>query len=249
MDALPALPGPALDHEIDALARRYRAANHPLMAGLNALGGGIEAQMDRLPPALRARIDRAVAGALRRGLGASGRLPRMGRRTGMAVAATVGAAGGAAGALGTLAELPVAVTLILGAIRSEAEAAGFDPDLPSVQEVCLQVFAAGTPLRDDDGGNSAFLSARLAISGAGIEKMIATVAPQLTLRLGQKLAGQSVPVLGALAGAAVNAAFIDYFREMARIRFALMRLSIRHGGEAVIEAFRQAASPKRLTGD
>lgn len=243
---LPALPGPSLDDEIAALARDYARANHPVMAGLNALGGGLESQLSRLPRALRARVDAAVARALTGGLGLSARLPRMGRRSGMAAAAVLGAAGGAGGALGTLAELPVAVTLILRAIRDEAEAAGFDPDLPAVQEACLQVFAAGTPLTGDDGGNSAFLSARLAVNGASIQKMIATVAPQLTLRLGQKLAGQSVPILGAFAGAAVNAAYIAYFRDMARIRFALMRLSVRHGGEAVVQAFIAAAGPKRI---
>ncbi len=246
MDNLPALPGPTLDDEIAELARQWRTANHPVMAGLNALGGGLEAQLSRLPAAARARIEASVARALARGLGLSGRLPRMGRRTGMAVAAVTGAAGGAAGLLGALAELPVAVTLILRAIRSEAEAAGFDPALPAVQAACLQVFAAGSPLHGDDGVNSAFLSARLAVNGAAIEKMIATVAPQLTVRLGGKLEGQTVPVLGALAGAAVNAAYLAYFRDMARIRFALMRLSVRHGGEAVVQAFHAAAGPKRL---
>jgi hypothetical protein len=246
MDNLPALPSPDFDAEIAALARAYRAANHPVMAGLNALGGGIEAQMARLPAQARARVEAAVGRALMAGLGLSGRLPRMGRRSGMVVAAVVGAAGGAAGLVGTLAELPVAVTLILRAIRSEAEAAGFDPDLPAVQAACLQVFAAGTPLAGDDGGNSAFLSARLAVNGAAIEKMVAQVAPQLTLRLGQKLAGQTVPILGAFAGAAVNATYLTYFRDMARIRFALMRLSVRHGGEAVVAAFQEAAGPKRI---
>jgi hypothetical protein len=247
MDNLPALPGPALDDEIEALARDYRVANHPVMQGLNVLGGGIEAQLSRLPGAARARIEAAMARALMRGLGLSGRLPALGKRSGMAVAAVVGAAGGAAGLAGTLAELPFAVTLILQAIRSEAVAAGFDPALPAVQEACLQVFAAGSPLKGDDGGNSAFLSARLALNGAGIEKLIAQVVPTLTIRMGGKLAGQTVPVLGAFAGAAVNAAYISYFREMARIRFALMRLSVRHGGEAVIAAFIDAAGPKRLT--
>lgn len=246
MDPLPALPSPAFDDEIAALARAYRAANHPVMAGLNALGGGLEAQMARLPVRMRQRLDRAMAQSLRMGLGLSMRLPGIGGRKGVAAAAVLGAAGGAAGAVGTLMELPLAVTLILRAIRDEAEAAGFDPALPAVQEACLQVFAAGSPVRGDDGGNSAFLSARLAVNGAAIEKMIATVAPQLTIRLGGKLAGQTVPVLGAFAGAAVNAAYLGYFRDMARIRFALMRLSVRHGGERVVSAFSAAVEPPRF---
>jgi hypothetical protein len=249
MDNLPALPSPALEDEIAALARAYRAANHPVMTGLNALGGGIEAQMARLPAGVRKRMEAGVGRALAMGLGLSGRLPRLGRRPAMAVSAVVGAAGGAAGVFGTLAELPVTVTLILTTIRAEAEAAGFDPGLPGVQEACLQVFAAGSPLTGDDGSNSAFLSARLAVNGAAIEKMIAATAPQLMARLGGKLAAQSVPILGALAGASVNAAYSGYFRDMARIRFALMRLSVRHGGEEVVRAFIEAAGPKRLPRD
>lgn len=249
MDNLPALPGPSLDDEIEALARAYRAANHPVMAGLNALGGGIEAQMGRLPASVQKRMEAGVARALAMGLGLSGRVPRMGKRRAMAVSAVVGAAGGAGGVFGTFAELPVTVTLILATIRAEAEAAGFDPSLPAVQEACLQVFAAGSPLTSDDGGNSAFLSARLAVNGAAIQKMISTMAPQLMVRLGGKLAAQSVPILGAFAGASVNAAYSGYFRDMARIRFALMRLSVRHGGEEVVRAFIDAAGPKRLAKD
>ncbi len=180
MSNLPVLPAPSLEIEIAALARAYRAANHPVMAGLNALGSGIEAQMAKLPAAARARIETAVAQALETGLGLSARLPRIGRRSGTALAAVIGAAGGAAGMAGTLAELPFSVTLILQAIRSEAEAAGFDPDLPAVRAACLQVLAAGSPSEADDGVDTAFLSARLAVSGATLEKMIATVAPQLT---------------------------------------------------------------------
>ena len=246
MSNLPVLPAPSFETEIAALARAWRAANHPVMSGLNALGGGIEAQMAKLPAATRARIDAAVKQALHAGLGLSARLPRMGKRSGTALAAVVGAVGGAAGMAGTLAELPVSVTLILQAIRDEAEAAGFDPDLPAVKAACLQVLAAGSPAEGDDGVDTAFLSARLAVSGAALEKMIQTVAPQLTIRLSQKLAGQSVPVLGAVAGAAMNATYIGYFREMAKIRFALMRLSVRHGGEEVVTAFRAAVGPKRL---
>ena len=246
MDNLPALPGPALDDEIEALARAYRAANHPVMAGLNALGGGIEAQLNRLPMSVQMRMETGVQRALTVGLGLSGRLPRLGKRSNMVVSAVVGAAGGAAGILGTFVELPFTVTLILTTIRAEAEAAGFDPKNPGVQEACLQVFSAGSPLTSDDGSNSAFLSARLAVSGAAIEKMISTMAPQLMVRLGGKLAAQSVPILGAFAGASVNAAYSGYFRDMARIRFALMRLSVRHGGEAVVRAFIDAAGPKRI---
>ena len=77
--------------------------------------------------------------------------------------------------------------------------------------------------------------------------LIATVAPRLAAALGQKLAAQAVPVLGAVSGAALNAAFLRYYREVARIRFALMRLAVQHGGAAVAARFAEATAAPRIT--
>ena len=49
MDKLPALPGPDLDVEIAALAYAYGRANGPFLKLVNRIGGGVEAQMNRLP--------------------------------------------------------------------------------------------------------------------------------------------------------------------------------------------------------
>ena len=57
---------------------------------------------------------------------------------------------------------------------------------------------------------------------------------------------QAVPVLGALAGAALNAAFIGYYREIAHVRFALLRLAERHGAEHVLQAFGAAVAPPKI---
>jgi len=56
-----------------------------------------------------------------------------------------------------------------------------------------------------------------------------------------------VPVLGAVAGAGLNAAFLGYYREVAHVRFGLLRLSERHGTERVIAAFGKAVQPVRVT--
>jgi hypothetical protein len=165
-----------------------------------------------------------------------------GRGTMMAVMAT-GAAGGAGGLVTSIAELPVTITVILRAIRAEAVKAGFDPNEPGVRSACLEVFAAGSPLAADDGVNTSFLSARLTLTGPALQGVIATVAP----RLAAALAAQAVPVLGAVSGAALNAAFLRYYREVARIRFALMRLAVQHGGAAVAARFAEATAAPSLT--
>ena len=237
--------------EIAALARRYRRANGPLIALVTRLGGSFERQLAMLPASVKGRIGWLTEAAIARAWGLAGagerRLPTPGKRGAMAAALASGAAGGAGGLATSVAELPVTVALILHAIRAEAVAAGYDPDDPAIRAQCLKVFAAGSPLAADDGIDTTFLSARLTLGGPALQKLIATVAPRLAAALTQKLAAQTVPVLGALSGAALNAAFLSWYREIAAIRFALLRLAEAQGEDAVLAAFRSATSPKPVT--
>ena len=121
-----------------------------------------------------------------------------------ALATALGAAGGAGGLPGALAELPVTTTVLLRAIQD----------------------AAAGPLARDDGADLAFVSTRLALTGGAMKTLIARVAPRLSVVLGQKLAAQAVPVLGAVAGAATNYAYTSYYQEIAHVHFGLRRLAI-----------------------
>lgn len=237
--ALPAIiedPAP----EIARLALQYRRANGPVITLVNRLGLRLEEQVQGLPPAFRARLEAAVAEALARAFKVA-RLGRFAPATGpagaRALAALTGAAGGAGGLVTALAEIPVTVTVFLHAIAREAAAEGFDPEDPGVQAECLRVLASGTPLADDDGVDTSFLGARLALTGGAVQKLIATVAPAVASLLTRRLAAQAVPVLGAVTGAALNAAYLGYYREMAAVRFGLMRLAATHGAEPVLAGF------------
>lgn len=240
--SLPVLVAPeaALAAEITALARRYRRANGPAIAVITKLGGGLEKQMAAIPASVQVRIAKLTEGALATGwaLANARGVPDPGRRGSLAAAMASGGAGGAGGLLASAAELPVTITLILHAIRREAVLAGFDPDDPVIRAECLQVFAAGSPLAGDDGVNTSFISARLTLTGPALQTLIATVAPKLAAVMTQKLAAQAVPLLGAVTGAALNAVFMTWYREVAAIRFALLRLSQGHGEARVLEAFR-----------
>lgn len=250
MENLPAIAAPDRSVEIRALARRYRRANGPVMAVVNRLGGAVEDRIAALPDGLRARIGDATERALMvaHGLASVGeRGGDLGRNGTMAAAMVSGALGGAGGIATSLAELPVTVTVILHAIRRAARDAGYDPDDPVIRTECLRVFSAGSPLAEDDGVNTSFLSARLTVTGPAIAQVIQSVAPRFAAALGQKLATQAVPVLGAVAGAALNASFLRYYREMAEIRFALLRLAEQHGAEPILSAFADAVTPARVT--
>jgi hypothetical protein len=249
-DALPmVLQDP--ETEISTLARRYRRAGGPVVMIMTKLGGSFERQLSALPEGLRTRVGQVTEAALSASWGIADLgarvLPQPGRRGSMVAAVASGAAGGAGGLATSLAELPVTVTVILHAIRAEAVAAGYDPADPSVRADCLKVFAAGSPLSRDDGVDTSFLSARMTLTGPALQQLIQTVAPKLAAALSQKLAAQAVPILGAATGAALNAAYLSYYRELAAIRFALRRLAERHGEAQVLEAFGRATTPPPVT--
>jgi hypothetical protein len=143
----------------------------------------------------------------------------------------MGALGGAGGLPTALAELPVTTTVLLRAIQGIAAEHGFDPGDDATKMDCISVFASAGPLSRDDAADLGFLAARVTITGQGVHALIARVAPRLAGAFGQKLAAQSAPVIGAVAGAAVNYIFTSYYQEMARVHFGLRRLADDSGVE------------------
>ncbi|MBL9075452.1 EcsC family protein [Tabrizicola sp.] len=243
---LPVASTADLAAEIAPLARRYKRANGPVIRLVNRLGGTLEHQLSALPQGVRNQLEKLTAQALEASYGIASRAPDLGTRAPMMAAVAAGAAGGAGGLATAVAELPVTVTLFLNTIRSVAREAGLDPDEDWVRAECLQVFAAGSPLAQDDGVNTSFLASRLALTGSTAQNLIRTIAPRLAAVLGQKLAAQAVPVIGAVSGAALNAAFLSYYREIARVRFELVKLGRVHGAEAVEAEFRLAVTPPKV---
>ena len=244
----------AVQSAIGEIALRHKAAGGLLMKLVNAAGGQIENRLEMLPEKVKLRIEAAAARALELTYGVAEQSHR--QRAGsdilksdrghLALATLTGAAGGFGGLATALAELPVTTAVIFRAIQSIAAGHGFDPADPAVRAECLQVFASGSPLQEDDGVNTSFLAARVTVTGPAIQRLIASVSPRFAALLGQKLAAQAVPVLGALTGAGINYAFMDYFQEMAHVRFGLMRLGQSHDPVAVAAAFKTAVTQERI---
>jgi hypothetical protein len=247
MTTLPAPVTTDFDQQITDLVRAYQRANGPIISLFNRFGTSLEGQIARLPQGVQDRIEQILISTLGRAhhmaaFAEDG--PDLGPHSSRFAVMASGAAGGSGGLATALAELPVTITIFLHAIRQEARLAGFDPDQSGIRAACLEVFAAASPLAQDDGVNTAFLSARMTLTGPALQKLIATVAPRLATLMGQKLAAQSVPILGAASGAAINAVYLTYYRDMARIRFALMRLAQNHGAATVVRAFSNAAQSR-----
>ncbi len=238
-----------VEAELDRLARRYKSAGGVGINVLNLIGSRAENLLDRLPGTIRRQLETATVRALDHAMTAAhisrGRVPDQAYWLNSAVASAMGAAGGAGGLPTALAELPVTTTLLLRVIEGVAVEHGFDPELESVRFDCVRVFSAAGPLSQDDGSDLAFLTARLALSGKAVQTIIHKVAPRLAVVMGQKLAAQAVPVLGAVAGAATNYAYTSYYQDMAHVHFGLRKLAI-EADVAPDELNRRLAAKMRL---
>ncbi|MCT4370859.1 EcsC family protein [Yangia mangrovi] len=223
----------SIDAEIAALARRHRAAGGVGLQVLNIIGGKAENLLERLPDRVKERLEGTTAKALELALkaasGSRRAVPDQKGWLNTALATAMGAAGGAGGLPTAMAELPVTVTVLLRAIQGIAAEYGFDPEMPEIKRECLSVFASAGPLEADDGAELGFLATRVTLTGATVHGLIGKVAPRLATAMGQKLAAQTVPVLGAAAGAATNYAYTSYYQQMAHVHFGLLRLSEQTG--------------------
>ena len=90
------------------------------------------------------------------------------------------------------------------------------------------------------------------LTGRGVAREVAPVLVRLVAQIGshfgaavsQKLVAQSVPLIGAAGGAAINYAFADHFQTIARGHFTVLRLERRYGAPAIraeYELLRKAA--------
>lgn len=232
MSSTALIPG-ALDTELDVLAQRYRRANGLGLQVLTLVGGQAENLLERLPDPVKTGLEEATVRAL--GIAAKAaaesreRVPDQASWLNTTVTTAMGAAGGFGGLPTALAELPVTTTVLLRAIQGIAAQHGFDTRDGAIQAECIEVFSAAGPLAEDDGADMGFLAARVTLTGNAMQTVIKAVAPRLATVLGQKLAAQAVPLLGAAAGAATNFAYTSYYQDIAHVHFGLKRLALTHG--------------------
>ena len=169
-----------------------------------------------------------------------------------------GAVGGTFGLASLPVELPVSTTLILRAVADIAREEGEDLSNPETAMACLQVFALGGRSETDDFTESSYFAVRGALAktiseatryiaerglleeGAPIVvRFAAQIASRFGIVVSQKVAAQAVPIIGALGGAAVNAAFMTHFQSIARAHFAVRRLERQYGKALVQVAYEQ----------
>jgi hypothetical protein len=167
-----------------------------------------------------------------------------------------GAAGGFFGWAGLAIELPITTTLILRSIADIAREEGESPHAVETRLACLEVLAFGGPTHADDGAESGYFATRavLAQQVAAVSRHIAkhgvaeggapvvmrfvqAIAARFSVPVSQKALAEMVPILGAAAGAGLNAIFIAHFQNLAHGHFIIRRLERTRGVAVVRKAF------------
>jgi hypothetical protein len=73
------------------------------------------------------------------------------------------------------------------------------------------------------------------MAAPALVRFVAQIGTHFGVAVSEKLAAQSVPLIGAAGGAAINYAFADHFQAIARGHFTVMRLERRYG-ERIVRA-------------
>jgi hypothetical protein len=143
--------------------------------------------------------------------------------------AASGFAWGLAGIAGFLPDATFTTLMIMREIARIARQNGEDLTSDEGRAACLQVFALRA------GDESGYFASRLILDGAAARGLLSRLAAAWGAVLGDKFAAQAVPLAGALAGAAVNAAFLDHYRRLASAHFTIRRLQRIYGALPVEE--------------
>ncbi|MBL9123322.1 MAG: EcsC family protein [Planctomycetaceae bacterium] len=188
-----------------------------------------------------------------------------------ALSAVTGAGGGFFGVAGLPIELPTTTMVMLRSIASIAAATGANLNDPVTRMECLAVLSFGSqPLAAME---SSYFTTRLALAvtvrqaaafvtqhtarevsdallrgtAPALVRLVSVVAARFQVTVTEKVAAQSIPVLGAALGALVNAAFTDHFNRVARYHFGIVQLERQHGAAVVQAAYEAARRGQQAT--
>lgn len=187
------------------------------------------------------------------------------RRRHKVIVGASGAIGGALGVAGFAAEFPFTTLAMLRSIAAIARSHGEHLEDPQVALECVSVLAYGSGENGAKPAENRYYATRVAVTpaisqavqflgGHATARVPANASPALlrilspvVTRFGeaavQKFLVQSVPVLGGVAGAGINLAFIDYFQNVAHGHFTVRRLERTYGAERVRSAFGSLDGP------
>ncbi|MBP2300495.1 EcsC family protein [Azospirillum picis] len=231
-------------------ANEYLAAQGALMSLMSTLGSTIEKGFEALPGGFRNEVMLKVREALEYAQQVA--MSRMDKDAGReaskrwygALAAVSGGVSGFFGLPAVLVELPLTTVTILRSIADVARSKGADLEDVGVQATCLEAFAYGGPLDDDDDADLAFFAARVGgvalagrIGAGQLADVISTVAVRYAAAVVPKVALQAVPVTGAVLGAGLNWSYMQFYQSMASVLFTLRPIEAKYDRDQVRSCF------------
>lgn len=253
-----------LPEEISDLQFAKSLLENPGLAAkiTGALGSPIEKGFDLLPAGWSKMVEKSTRKALE--IATHSAIFTMDARSGKESAdifhklmvAGVGAAGGFWGLPALAIELPISTTVMLRSIADIARSEGHKIIEPVIKVACIEVFALGGPNRRDDGLETGYFAIRTALAKAVndaaryltargatdsaaplLVKLIGQIASRFGVQVTEKIAAQSIPIIGAFGGAVINTLFIDHFQNMARGHFIILRLEGKYGETVVRQLY------------
>lgn len=175
---------------------------------------------------------------------------------------TSGALGGTFGITALAIELPISATIMLRSIAEIAKDNGENLEELDSKMACLMVFALSGGGYDKtsqtEAANTSYYAIRsfltksitdtgkhISIHGLSKEsapvmvKFISAVSSRFSIPVSEKLAAQSLPVVGAISGASINWAFLQHYQKMAKAHFAIRALERKYGAKKIKSAYQK----------
>ena len=254
--------------DIDDLRYAKTLLEKPSLAAKisNLLGTPIEKGFERLPEKWKGMVQKATEKSLEKALYVAIHTmnekikPTSSDKAHKFLVFATGAGGGSFGLPALAVELPVTTAIILRSIADIARSEGEQISSLKTRLACLEVFALGGPSKNDDGTETGYYIVRATLARAISEatqyiaerglakegapvlvKLISALASRFGVMVTEKVAAQSVPLIGAAGGALVNTVFIDHFQNMARGHFIVRRLESVYGEDLVKQEYNQLA--------
>jgi hypothetical protein len=163
-----------------------------------------------------------------------------------------GAIGGVFGLGALTVELPFSTIIMLRSIMDIARSEGEIVENSDTQMACVEVFALGGTSRNDDSTELGYYAVRMALArslseaadyiaerglaekGAPvIVRFMTKIASRFGVVVSENAAVQTIPLIGSIMGASINAAFIDHFQNVARGHFIVRKLERKYGKERI----------------
>ena len=236
----------------------------------DVIGRPVELLSGAMPQSARRAVAHASEAALRGALKLALRTldlkaaAKPANRAHKLAAAASGAVGGALGLAALPIELPISTTILLRSIAEIAREEGEDLSAANAAFACIEVFALGGNANEEAAFESGYFAVRAALaksvsdsarfvaneglsaqSAPIIARLISQIAARFGVVVSEKVAAQAAPILGAIGGATVNAAFADHFQTLARGHFIVRRLERKHGANLVAFEYNRLRGERR----